>query len=655
MNKHFRHRLICFVLLLSALSPLRSQEHILVPEDIVRIKMVQSPSISPDGTKIIFVVGRHREEEPGNPINDLWIVGADDGSPRRFSWGDYNDWAPSWSPDGVWIAFLSNRDGSTQLYRIPADGGEAERLTSTQSGIRSFQWSPDGSAIAFTSQDPVPSPAVEARSSGQDWIVADENMRSIRLYSLNPENRLTTLVSRYELSVWHFAWSPDGSSFMLTATDLPTVDAAFYGDLYTIDSRGGNAELFARAPGKTGRVLWSPDGRNVAVQNARAEGKEPIEGGILIYSIAGEEGRSILEDFPGTVTDFGWMTNNELYFVAQQDTRVTLNTVDIRNRRVTRIIDNAVVFTAIDVSSDRRYFAMAANTVSHPNEVWRGAFREREILKLTSLNHELGNIALGEVSEVSWLGPGDVTIQGVLIKPVGYREGTRYPLILQIHGGPEAAYLRGWHGSWSMWGQMLAGAGYAVLLPNYRGSTSRGVDFITSNMGDMMGAEWEDILAGADRMIELGIADRQRIGIGGWSYGGYTSAWASATASDRIRAAIMGAGISNWISFGGMTDIPDEMARAHWNGYTWDNKELQWERSPLKFIDRAAAPTLILFGEKDERVPPGQGWELYNALKYYEVSTDFVLYPRAGHGITEREHQLDLMRRVLGWFDRYVK
>jgi dipeptidyl aminopeptidase/acylaminoacyl peptidase len=644
-----------FIVYILAVSFSTAQERVLTPGDIVNITGVHSPSISPDGMSVVFVANKQRVEDVGDLLRDLWIVDAEGTTQRRFTWNAKNDWAPSWSPDGAWIAFLSNRDGNTQIYRIPVNGGEAEKITSAPTSVRSFLWSPNGTGIAFTAQDPTPQNVETAHKASHDWKAIDQDSRAIRLHLVVPENKQTRVISYSDQSIWYFAWSPDGNRLVTVATELPTIDASYYGDLYFVDSSGGRLELFAEAPGKTGSVEWSPDGRNIAVRNARAEGKEPINGGVLIFPVAGGDPRSILEDFSGTVVDFGWYSNNEIYFTAQQDTRTTINTVDIRNRRVTTIIDIGAVFTSVTVTPDRRYFAVAGNTVRHPNEIWHGAFREREITKITAMNPELENISLGEVSEVSWRGPDNLVIQGVLIKPVGYVQGTLYPLIVQIHGGPESAYLREWHGSWARWGQLLAGAGYAVLLPNYRGSTSRGVDFIMANMGDMMGKEWEDILAGIDLLIQQGIADPNRIGIGGWSYGGYTSAWAAARSSERIRAAIMGAGISNWISFGGMTDIPHEMARAHWNGYMWDNKELQWDRSPLKYIDGNDAPTLILFGEKDARVPPGQGWELYNALRYYGVDTEFVLYPRAGHSITEREHQLDLLNRVIDWFDRYVK
>ena len=636
---------------------INAQERILTPEDIVQIRNVHSADISPGGNLIAFVAQRHRttDDGPGSSYNDIWLYDATENEYRRFTWNPQNDMSPAFSPDGEWLAFRSTRDGAPQVFRIPVDGGEAEKITSAPTGVRSFQWSPDGREIAYVSQDPIPEEQRQEREAGRDWKVVDQDHRTIRLHAIDVETKESREIVRNDISVWNYSWSPDGEQIALIGTELPTIDASYYGDLYMVDAQGGDAELFVELPGKTGQVHFSQDGNNLAIKNARGEGREPIDGGVFLVPVAEGEWSSIIEDFPGTVTAHGWMSNNEIWFTAQEDTRTTLNKVDIRNLRVNRIIDYRGVLSGISLADDGSSFSVTSHIPDRPVELWSGSLTNGSIERLTDFNEHISDIRLGEVSEVSWTRPDGFEIQGVLIKPVGYEEGQSYPTILQIHGGPEAAYLQSWHGSWSRWGQLLAGRGYAVLLPNYRGSTSRGYDFIEANMGDMMGEEWHDIVAGADYLIEEGIADENRLGIGGWSYGGYTSAWAAATAADRFNAAIMGAGISNWISFGGMTDIPDEMALAHWDGYTWDHMDLHWERSPLKHVDGNDVPTLILFGEQDDRVPPGQGWELYRALQHFDVDTEFVLYPRAGHGISEREHQIDMLNRVVDWFDRYVK
>ena len=649
--------LVSVILLLLLSLSVSGQERILMPEDIVQIRNAHSANISPDGNNIAFVLQRHRtpDDGPGSPFNDIWFLDKTDGEPRRFTWSPGNDYAPAWSPDGRWIAFLSNRDGAPQIYKIPADGGEAHRVTHAPTGVRSFQWSPDGTQIAFVCQDPVPEERQKEIRAGRDWVVVDQEHRTVRLHAVQLDSKESHEVVRNTINTWNYSWSPDGRHIAFIGTELPTIDAAYYGDLYMVDAAGGDATLFTELPGKTGPIAFSPEGTHIAIKNARGAGREPIDGGIFLVPLDSREWSSIIEDFPGTVTSHGWLENNNIWFTAQQDTRTTLNAVDITDNSVTQILDFRGIIGGISIADDKNSFVTTGNTPDHPNELWTGSIQNRSIERLTNFNEHIAGISLGEVSEVSWTRPDGFVIQGVLIKPVNYREGNRYPTVLQIHGGPEAAYLQSWHGSWSLWGQMLAGRGYAVLLPNYRGSTSRGYDFIEANMGDMMGEEWDDIVAGADHVIELGIASPGRIGIGGWSYGGYTSAWAAATAADRFKAAIMGAGISNWISFGGMTDIPDEMAIAHWDAYTWDQIDLQWERSPLKHVDGNDAPTLIVFGERDDRVPPGQGWELYRALQHFGVDTEYILYPRAGHGLSEREHQIDLMNRVVDWFDRYLK
>ncbi len=240
----------------------------------------------------------------------------------------------------------------------------------------------------------------------------------------------------------------------------------------------------------------------------------------------------------------------------------------------------------------------------------------------------------------------------MLVKPVGFRAGQRYPLVLQPHGGPEAADPNGWNGSYSRWGQMLAGAGYLTLYPNYRGSIGRGVTFAKADHRDLMGAEFQDMLDGIDHLVAQGLADPNRVGIGGGSYGGYTSAWATTYASDRFKAAIPWMGISNWISMTGTSDIFLENSTVHWNLVMYENYEKYWERSPLRHIDKAKTPTLIIHGAADPRVPPGQSLELYTALKWKGVPVEYVTYPREGHGVTERAHQEDFMKRVLAFFDK---
>jgi dipeptidyl aminopeptidase/acylaminoacyl peptidase len=256
---------------------------------------------------------------------------------------------------------------------------------------------------------------------------------------------------------------------------------------------------------------------------------------------------------------------------------------------------------------------------------------------------------------VRWKAADGLDLEGVVVKPIGYRPGTSYPLVMQPHGGPESADLNGWLGSYSRWGQLLAGRGYVTFYPNYRGSIGRGVKHAMGDHRDLMGKEFTDMLSGIDHLVSIGLVDGDRVGVGGGSYGGYSTAWAVTYGSDRFKAGVMWMGISNWYSMTGTSDIFFENSTVHWDLVMYDNYPIYWERSPLAHIGKAKTPTLIIHGAADPRVPIGQSQEMYTALKWKGVPVEFVTYPREGHGLSEAAHQLDFMRRVTGWFDRYLK
>ena len=292
-----------------------------------------------------------------------------------------------------------------------------------------------------------------------------------------------------------------------------------------------------------------------------------------------------------------------------------------------------------------------AGTTS-PGVVWV-ARPGKELARLTTLNPELEGLAWGATEQVSWRAPDGMDVQGLLIKPVGYEPGRRYPTVVHVHGGPAWQWSDGFYGTWHDWGQFLAARGYAVLLPNPRGSTGRGTAYMAGNYDDVGGGEWQDALAGVHWAIAQGIADPDRLGVGGWSWGGYLTAWA-VTQTNIFKGAVMGAGLSNLLSDHGQNDIPDAN-RLYFRDLPYRDSAAYWDPSPLKHVARSATPTLILHGEKDDRVTPAQGQEFYRALKTLGVPTKFVLYPREPHSFAERAHQLDVLKRTLGWFDRYVK
>lgn len=313
------------------------------------------------------------------------------------------------------------------------------------------------------------------------------------------------------------------------------------------------------------------------------------------------------------------------------------------------------IFRSVSFDASLQQFAASVHRRNHPSEVYIGQLPGPNWSRLTHHNPFLENISLGRQTTIEWSGPDGIIIQGVLTYPIGYVDGQVYPLAILPHGGPEGVSIDGWNTNPLYPTQVLASNGYVVLKPNYRGSGGRGSWFTMANHRDLAGKEFEDVIRGIDYLAYRGLADPKKVGISGTSYGGYFSAWAGTKHSNRFAAAITFAGLSNWISFIGTTDIPHEMSITHWDLWWFDNQGINRDRSPVSHIHNSNAPILVAHGLADERVHPEQSLQLYQFLKLNDVPTGLVLYPRQPHGLTERAHRIDFMERVVDWFDTHVK
>jgi len=303
-------------------------------------------------------------------------------------------------------------------------------------------------------------------------------------------------------------------------------------------------------------------------------------------------------------------------------------------------------------SADGRRVACILSSSSKPPDLWL-VNTAGDARQLTHLNPDLETRTYGTAEEFRWRAKDSLELSGVLIKPVGYRPGARYPLIAQVHGS-QVADTTEFQASWMNWGQLLAANGYAVLLPNYRGSLTSGARFARAGQGDLGGKDLEDVLSGVDALIREGIADPERLGIGGVSYGGFLTARA-VTQTTRFKAAVMGIGIGNWVSMAGQTPGPLGMVALYWIHSPYEDTHLLWDRSPLAHARNVKTPTLIYAGERDPLVPVSQSREFFRALRHFGVPTEFIIYPREGHSVLEPRHLTDNLRRILGWFDEHLK
>jgi dipeptidyl aminopeptidase/acylaminoacyl peptidase len=657
------------------------------PEAVVDTVAVGGVVIAPDGNTVVFTRSRWRAEgaKPGPAHANLWRVPFGGGEPRRLTTADAEDQRPRWSPDGSRLAFLSKRGegetAKTRVHILPVRGGEPWALTDEKTEVASFEWSPDGRSIAYVAVDPKPEEKEKEEKAGRDAIVVDRDLRPRRLWIADAETgRAEKLASLGELSAWEFDWAPDGSAIAAAVTDLNRTDDSYMlKRIAVLPLKGERRELVPNV-GKIAEIAWSRDGRTVAWLGG-VDGSDPSAGSLFVVPAEGGAPRNLTGSREQTSQSIAWRRDGRIGVVNVVGARSAIALVDpAAGSWETVVAPGGAAFSSATWSEDGGRYAFAGSTSAHPTDVYAGSLpaappeaaggrrgRASRAAKegpppppepprrLVDSNPGLEALPRGAQEVVRYRAKDGLEIEGVLVKPEPFREGTRLPLIVVVHGGPESQYLDGWLNGYATPGHALAERGYVVFFPNYRGSTGRGVAFAKADHKDLGGREFTDVLDGIDHLAWRGIVDPNRVGITGGSYGGYFTALGVTRYSDRFAAGVELFGITSWESFLGQSDIPVESSMVHWNLWCYDHADLCRERSAIGNLDRAGTPTLILQGEKDDRVPKPQSDELYAALKWRKVPVEYVVYPREPHGFRERWHRLDCLTRLLGWMDRYVQ
>ncbi len=654
-----------FALLFVAFLPLPIQgiaQEGVTPEQIAELTTVTGTVISEDGNYIAYTVSVPADpyEENASNRTELYLLDVAEGTTRPY-YTSSSISSLDFRPGTDTVSFLTQRagDSTRSLYELPIDGGEVVKLFSYERNILSYTWHHDGNHVAFTATD---TPESSSSSLPYQAEVYEENQTQRRGYITNvAQEEHTPHLLPMEGSVYMIEWSPDGSQLAITAAPTPTVDDSYMAQqVFVIDysTREIAAEINNR--GKIGQIVWSPDGQRLALR-AGANINDPIDGRILIVSSRGGVPQIIDEEFEGKYEQIVWEEENRIHFLASESTSSLFGSININGS------DKQTLFYGEEhaISSFSRdstgALSFVASTPTHPNEVYflspsQGSTPER----LTYNNTWINSVEMGRQEVVTYQTRDDqFSIDGILIYPVGYDGSSPVPLITVVHGGPEAHYSNGWLTSYSVPGQVAASKGYAVFYPNYRGSTGRGIDFVFSSQADLAGNEFDDIVDGVDYLIDQGIADPDRIGVTGGSYGGYASAWMSTYYSDRFAAAVMFVGISNNLSFWGTSDIPEELYLVHSRERMWQS-DAMWmnylKRSPVYWVSRAQTPILIMHGAADTRVHPAQSLELYRHLKVRkpEVPARLVWFPGEGHGNSRASAKYEYNLRMLEWFDTYL-
>jgi dipeptidyl aminopeptidase/acylaminoacyl peptidase len=675
----------------------------ITPDDVVAFVSLEDLQITPDGSLAAFVVASDYKEYRQQAQSRIWVVPTTGGSAQPFTSGIHADRAPRWSPDGAQLAFLSDRsaDRTTQIYLLDRVGGEARQITNLPEAIREPAWSPDGTKLAFLMDDPEPEELRQRKERGDDVIEVEQHPRWRRVWTVDVASGATQQITTGDAQIWEFAWAPDGG-FALISGPAPYEWSWFIATVAYVEPQGGVLQTIYTVPEKQfacPRV--SPDGAQVAFLSCIWSDRGINGGDVLLMPVIGGAARNLSEGYNGSIWWIRWSPDGSaLDYLAYEQGEAAIGRIDATTGARTTRWRGPCTFEehfSAQHFADNGTFAVIRSDPMRPFDVWvaertedggrrtedggpRTEDRGRRTdhgqrrtdhgqrttdngqrttedgqlttwRQLTQFHPQAAEFALGETRTLCSRSSDGMEIQGLLLLPVGYREGARVPLITWVHGGPAWLYTQTYQGS-ERGLQILAGAGFAVFMPNPRGSAGWGVPFTEANIGDFGGRDFDDIMTGIDYVIGLGIGDPERLGIGGWSYGGFMSAWAL-TQTDRFKAAIVGAAITNWRSFHGTASIGTWDAISYRaDPYEYGGRYDQF--APINYVNKATTPTLLIHGESDIIVPVTQSYEFFRALKDRGVPVEFVVYPREGHAIKERLHQLDRLKRYVEWFTRLL-
>ena len=629
--------------------------------ELIDVPSLGSPRLSPDGTQILFTRTDTDWKKNGRTTH-IYRIDADGSGEVQLTNGEDGESSPRWSPDGTRVAFLAKRgeDEHAQIYVMRNRGGEASPLTNHDSSVQSFQFSPDGEHIFFVAPDPKSAEEKKKDRLQDDVFAFDEDYKQRHLFRVAAEGDGPQKGERLtggDYSVIGFRLSDDGMRIAHHRSVSPLVDNRDEGEVWLMDADGGNAmQLTDNTVSEFGAQL-SPDGAHVMfLSDSSADFETYFNDNIFVLPAAGGAHRVLFEDMPHEVNGARWAPDGSIYFTANTGVRTELfhGTLDDDAPRALTAGDHSLTGWNFSAAAGKHVFGISNR--ENNGDLHLLPADGGDPMKVTSVFDYLAETFELPVQEaVRWKGDDGAEVEGLLYYPLDYQEGQRYPLVVQTHGGPAASDKFGF-GRWGSYVQVLTARGWAVFKPNYRGSTGYGDAVLRDMVGHYFRQSHLDVMTGVDHLIELGIADGDRMAKMGWSGGGHMTN-KIITHTDRFKAAASGAGAVNWISMYGTSDV--RIYRTPWFGGTpWQEDapiDLYWGHSPLKDIYKVTTPTIVLVGENDVRVPPEQSVELYRALKSNGVDTHLYIAPRAPHGWRELRHQLFKVNVEIDWFERHVR
>ena len=636
---------------------------VITAENLATLQSVNQAQVSPSGEFVAYTRSVPREiyvEKDGKNWAELYLVN-NKGVERPYITGKVNVKNIQWSADGSLIYFLAkmNDDKFTSLYQISASGGQAQKaLELKDTNINNYALSHDSKKVAVLAKKAKNKSVKELQGLGFKAEVFEEELSNQFLYLVD----LTQADTAITPEAWHIKgyvsevhFSPSGKDLLVKTQPTALIDDKYMkSQWHIVDIAKKAVKTSFVTEGKLGAAEFSYDGSYVALLGAQDK-HDPAAGRLFLGDVKSGKVSNWLPNFQGHVSDFEWSNQgNELYFIANIGTQSVVATIKPGSNQYTTLVDGGKFIAGnLSISASDKTVVVKANNAQHPNEVFM--LRGNKQTRLTDSNTWLNNVALAKQESITIKARDGVDIGGVLIYPLDYKKGQRYPLIMSVHGGPESHDKDGWLTTYSRPGQLAAAQGYAVFYPNYRGSTGKGVDYSKLGQNDYAGKEFDDLVDLKNHLVNIGLVNEKKVGITGGSYGGYASAWGATKLTKHFAASVMFVGISNQLSKFGTTDISNEMHLVHARSYPWDKWQWYLERSPIYWVEQSETPLLIMHGKADPRVHPAQSMEMYRYMKVHGKTVRLVYYPGEGHGNKRAAAKYDYSLRLMRWMDNYLK
>lgn len=636
----------------------------MTPEDVAKIESLGAVAVSPDGSRIAFTsvsLPDVSEGEENGGFNQVLKVATGPNEATIYLPDDISPGGIAFSPDGSMISFTWSKDGEDRaVWGIPIAGGTYRKLAEVaDSQVLSYVWNPNGNSIFMLTTAAEDEQRTEQRKAGFNSIVYEEEARFPRLFQANISDAVDAEPREISVPgyVTAFDVTPDGLTGVLQSKPTPQIDDTYTSlRVHIIDLSNGVVKAIVPTPGKLGDVEVSPDGTQLSMI-AGIDINDPAETTLHLVDLSTGNYRALNEGAPEATVDAEWMSNGRLATIMHvgAQSRLRIYNADGTVRRETD--PGSLILTSVSSAGDRLVFS--ANSPHHPSELFvlKEPGRSNIFERWTDHNPWLSDITFGTQRTYRYTARDGQEVEGILIEPIDGIPDGGAPTIMNVHGGPEAHESNGWLTAYSKPGHVAAGQGYAVFLPNYRGSTAYGTAFSKQHQGNYTDPEFADIVDAKYALVADGITDPNRTGITGGSYGGYASAWGATYHSDEYAASVMFVGISDQTSKFGTTDIPHEMYNVHSRAWPWDGWQKMLEVSPIYHTDKANTPILIMHGQEDTRVDPSQSMELYRFIKVRkpDVPVRMVFYPGEGHGNRMAGSRYDYNLRMMEWFDTYLR